>query len=113
MVIIIGNWDNYLIDKLYKKLYIRNMINTIPISEARSVLPKLVEDADTLSQKTLITVGGRVKAAIVNARELELLEETLEILNDPKAMKAIKNNKNDIKRGKLIDWEDLKNELNL
>lgn len=89
------------------------MINTVPISEARSILPKLIEDADTLSQKTLITVGGKVKAAIVNARDLELLEETLEILNDPKAMEAIKKGKKDIKRGNLIDWEELQDELNL
>ena len=84
------------------------MNNTIPISEARANLPKLVENADTLSRKTLITVGGKVKAAIVNAKELELLEETLEILSDPKAMEAIKRGKEDIKKGKLIDWEDLK-----
>jgi len=89
------------------------MNNTIPISEARANLPKLVENADTLSRKTLITVGGKVKAAIVNAKELELLEETLEILSDPKAMEAIKRGKEDIKKGKLIDWEDLKDELNL
>ena len=89
------------------------MNNTIPISEARAILPKLVENAAVLSQKTLITVGGKVKAAIVNARELELLEETLEILNDPKAMEAIKKGKEDIRKGKLVDWEDFKDELDL
>ena len=89
------------------------MNNTISISEARSILPKLVENAASLSQKTLITVGGKVKAAIVNARELELLEETLEILNDPKALEAIKKGKKDIRKDRLIDWEDLKDELNL
>lgn len=89
------------------------MNNSIPISEARTILPKLVENAATFSQKTLITVGGKVKAALVNAKDLELLEETLEILSDPKAMKAIKKGKEDIKYGKLIDWDDLKDELNL
>jgi len=77
------------------------------------MLPKLVENAATLSQKTLITVGGKIKAAIVNARELELMEETLEVLSDSEAMKAIKKGKKEIKKGKLIDWEDLKEELNL
>jgi antitoxin YefM len=94
-------------------MYNNNMKNIIPISEARSKLPKLVEDADVISQKTLITVGGKVKAALISARELELLEDTLEILSDPQAMKAIKKGKLEIKEGKLTDWEDLKRELNL
>lgn len=89
------------------------MVNVVPISEARSKLPKLIEDADALSQKTLITVKGRVKAAIVSARELELLEETLEILSDPEAMRDIKKAQEDIKKGRLHSWEEIKNELGL
>ena len=89
------------------------MKNILPVSEARSKLTSLVDLADTLSQKTLITVKGKVKAALVNARELELLEETLEILSDPKAMKAIEQGKKDVRKGELIDWEDIKEELGL
>lgn len=85
----------------------------IPISEARSKLPKLVDLADALSQKTLISVGGKVKAALVNAKDLELMEETLEILSDPKTMRAIRKGRKDVKKGQLIDWQDLKDALGL
>jgi prevent-host-death family protein len=86
---------------------------TLPISEARSKLTKLVDLADSLCQKTLITVKGKVKAAIVNADELEAMEETLEVLSDPKTMKAIRQGEKEIKEGKLIDWEDIKKEFKL
>jgi PHD/YefM family antitoxin component YafN of YafNO toxin-antitoxin module len=89
------------------------MNTTVPISEARSKLPKLVDLASTLSQKTYITVKGKVKAALVNAHELETMEATLEILNDPETMKSIREGLEDIKMGRLVDWEDVKKELDL
>lgn len=85
----------------------------LPISEARTKLPELVDQADSLFKKTYITVKGRVKAAIVSARHLDLLEETLEVLSDPKAMKAIKIGKKQVKENRLVDWDDLKQELGL
>lgn len=87
--------------------------HVLPISQVRSQLPNLVQDADTLVRKTYITVKGQIKAAIVNAKELELLESTLEVLNDPKTMDAIKKGKAEVKQGKLVDWENLKQELGL
>lgn len=89
------------------------MNNVISISEVRAKLPKLVSIANDLSKKTYITVRGKIKAAIISARELELMEETLEVLSDSKLMKAIKEGKEDVKRGRLVDWEDIKKELDL
>jgi antitoxin YefM len=89
------------------------MTNYLPISEARRNLPEIVDLADTIAQKTYITVKGSVKAAIVSARELEIMEETLNILSDPKTMRALKNGKKQVQDGKLVDWDDLKIELGL
>jgi prevent-host-death family protein len=89
------------------------MTKVIPISEARAKLPQLVDQASTLARTTYITVKGKVKAAIVDARELELMEETLEVLSNPETMKAIEQGKKDIKAGRLISLEDVKNELGL
>ena len=89
------------------------MNNVVPISEARTKLPSLVDLAATLSQKTLVSVGGKVKAAIVNARDFELMEETIKVLGDSKSMDAIKKGRVEVKKGQLIDWEDLKLELGL
>ena len=85
----------------------------MPISEARKRLPEIVDKADSLTQRTYITVKGRIKAALVNARELELIEETLEVMSDPKMAEAIRKGEEDIIKGRLISLEDVKKELGL
>lgn len=87
--------------------------NTLPISEARSKLPKLVDDAATLAHTTYITVKGRVKAAIIDVKELEAMEATLEVMSDPKLVEDIKEGLEDVKKGRLISYEQIKKELNL
>jgi PHD/YefM family antitoxin component YafN of YafNO toxin-antitoxin module len=89
------------------------MTYTLPISEARSNLPDIVKNAGDLFQKTYITVKGKIEAVVINPQELESLEATLEILKDPQTMKAIKKGQKEFKNNELIDWEDLKQELDL
>jgi len=89
------------------------MNNVISISEVRAKLPNLVSLAHNLSRKTYITVKGKVRAAIVSARELELMEASLEVLSNPILMESIKKGKEDLKKGRVIDWEDVKKELDL
>lgn len=88
-------------------------MNTLPISQVRSQLPKLVDDAATLTKTTYITVKGKVKAALVSAEELERMEDTIELLSDEEAMKAIREGEKDIKAGRLVSWEEVKQELGL
>lgn len=87
------------------------MNDTIPISQVRSELPSLVEKVSDLSHTVYITVKGKVKAALVSAAELELLNETLEVLSDPKAMKAINASQADIKAGRTIPWAKVKQKM--
>jgi len=89
------------------------MNNVIPISEARAHLPDLVSMAGDLSRKTYVTVKGRIKAVIVSARDLELMEATLDVLSDPELMEAIRRGKGDVKKGRVINLEDIKKELGL
>lgn len=88
-------------------------MNTIPLTQARATLPNLVSMATDVSHKTYISVNGKVGAVLMNARDLELLEATVEILSDEKAMKALKQGKSDVRKGKLISWEEIKKELGL
>ena len=89
------------------------MTNIVPISKVRSSLPELIENASTLWQRTLVTVGGKAKAVLISAHELELLENTIEVLSDSKTMKAIEQGKKDVKNGELVDWKELKEELGI
>lgn len=87
------------------------MNDTLPISQARSELPALVEKVSGLSHTVYITVKGKIKAALISAKELELLNETLEVLSDPDAVKAIEAGLKDIKQGKTVPWEKVKQEM--
>ena len=84
---------------------------TLPISQVRASLPTLVEESPF--KKTLISVKGKVKAAIVDAKFLAQLEATLEVLSDPNTRQTIKQAKKEIKANELLDWQDIKDELGL
>lgn len=89
------------------------MNDTLPISQVRNELPSLVDDVSNLSKTVYITVKGKVKAAIVSAEELNLLQETLEVLSDPTALQAIKEAEADVDSGHTISWENAKTQLKL
>jgi antitoxin YefM len=86
-------------------------MNIIPISLARSTLPEIIDQASTLAKRTYISVRGRAKAVIISTEELESLEATLEVLNDSETMKAIKQGQADIKKGRLVNWENIKTNI--
>lgn len=89
------------------------MDQTLPISQARNQFPTLVDQVADLSQKVYITVNGQVKAALVNAVDLATMEATIEVLSDPDTMQAIKAGEADLKASDLVDWTEIKQELNL
>lgn len=78
---------------------------TISATNARAKLYDLLDDVEKLSKRVTITSHGKTKAVLVNADELEGLEETLEILRDKRAMKSLEQSKKDIKAGRLYSFE--------
>ena len=89
------------------------MIKTLPITEARENLTTLVNKASKLLDEFVITVNGKPAAVLMSAQEYESWKETNEILANPGLMKAIKQGEDDIKKGRLYDWEDVKKELKI
>lgn len=81
------------------------MSSTISATDARAKLYDLLEDVDKLSKRVIITSHGKTKAVLVNADELESLEETLEVLRDKGAMASIAKSMKEIKAGKIIPFE--------
>lgn len=89
------------------------MTKTLPITEARKNLTTLVNRASKLLDEYVITVNGKPAAVLMSAAEYESWKETNEILSDPGLMKAIRQGEEDIKKGRVYDWEDVKKELKL
>lgn len=83
------------------------MSNTISATDARTKLYELLEEVEKLSKRVIITSHGKTKAVLVNADELESLEETLEVLRDKPAMASIAKSMKEIKEGRIIPFEDV------
>jgi len=94
-------------------LYIEHMTNLISISDVRARLPDLVDKVNKKLDRVTITVNGKPKAVLVSAAELESIEETLEILSNPKLMKELRKAEKEIDEGKGIPWEQIQKELGL
>ncbi len=89
------------------------MIKTLPITKAREELTTLVDKASKQLDEYVITVNGVPAAVLMSALEFESWKETTAILSDPDLLMAIKEGEDDVKKGRVYDWEDVKKELKL
>jgi antitoxin YefM len=80
-------------------------IQTLPVTEARAKLPQLVKAADERFDRTVITSNGKPTAVIMSYAEYEAWEETLEVLSDPEAMRAIRQADEELAAGKAVSFE--------
>lgn len=85
------------------------MSDTVSATHARTKLYDLLEEVEKLSKRVVITSHGKTKAVLVNADELESLEETLEVLRDKRTMASIAKSMKEIKAGKIVPFEKVIN----
>ena len=84
------------------------MIKTLPITKAREELASLVNNASKRLAEYVITVNGSPAAVLMSAAEYDSWKETLDILADSRLVKSIKQGEEDIKKGRVYKWEDVK-----
>jgi antitoxin YefM len=104
--------DCFGIDIKYGKAYII-LMTTVSATTARANLYNLIDEVAASGKRVGITKKGETKAVLISQEELESWEATLDIMSDPELMKGIKEGEEDIKAGRVRDWEDIKKELNL
>ena len=80
-------------------------IQTLPVTEARAKLPQLVKAANERFDRTVITSNGKPTAVIMSYEEYEAWEETLEVLSDPEAMRAIRLADEELAAGRAVSFE--------
>ena len=80
-------------------------VQTLPVTEARAKLPQLVKAADERFDRTVITSNGKPTAVIMSYEEYEAWEETLEVLSDPEAVRAIRLADEELAAGKAVSFE--------
>ncbi|MDP9245972.1 MAG: type II toxin-antitoxin system Phd/YefM family antitoxin [Chloroflexota bacterium] len=88
-------------------------MKTLPLTEARKDLSKIVDEVSNVHEHVTITRQGKPAAVVMSADEFESWQETMEIMADPKAMAAIRRAEKDIKAGRVRPWEEVRARLGL
>ena len=74
-----------------------------PVSEARAMLPKLLNDIHRTKRHYLLTRNGRTAAVLMSPEEYE----SLEVLADTDLVKSLIRAEEDVKRGRLVRHQDV------
>ncbi|NOU09066.1 MAG: type II toxin-antitoxin system Phd/YefM family antitoxin [Nitrospira sp.] len=83
------------------------MTKTMSLKQARSRFSSLIDKADRLSERFIVTKNGTPKAVVMGADEYESWVETLELLSNPKAVKALEQGLKEAKVGKVRSFKDV------
>ena len=79
----------------------------MPLADVKNRLSEVVERLEREHGRVIITKHGRPAAVVLSVEDLEGLEETLELLSDPRAMRRIRKAQAEILAG---DAEELTKE---
>lgn len=82
-------------------------MTTMPLSEAKAQLPRLLRETEELGERFVITRSGRPAAVLLSNEEYEGLLETLEILADPKLAASVRKGLADAGAGRLLGHQEL------
>ena len=82
-------------------------MKTLPLSEVKANLSKLVDQVEDRDERIVITRKGRPAAVLVSQDDLDSWQETLEIMSDPQFLADIRRGLRQIKRGQTVGYEEL------
>lgn len=81
---------------------------TLPLAEIKKRLSEIVDGVEQHHDRVVLTRNGRPAAVILSPEDLEALEETLDILSDPKAMREIRRAEREVVAGNTVSGAGLR-----
>lgn len=84
------------------------MSEMLPLAEIKAHLSEIVDRVEREHQRVVLTRNGRPAAVIMSPADLEALEDTLELLSAPGALKEIQAAREDVAQGRVVSAEDLR-----
>jgi prevent-host-death family protein len=82
-------------------------MTVLPFTDARNRLSELIEQVERTHERIEITRHGRPVAVIVSPDDLAALEETLDVLSSPEAMRQLAESRAAIAAGEVLDADQL------
>ena len=81
---------------------------TLPLAEIKKRLSEIIDGVEARHDRVVLTRNGRPAAVILSPDDLESLEETVAILSDPAAVRAIRKAEAELDRGKVVGADELR-----
>ena len=85
------------------------MTQSLPITQARKNLLRLVDEIDEKYTRVDLTKNGKIKATLVSADYLDSLEETIFTLKN--SMKDIRQAEEEVSQGKFVNLEEIQKRI--
>jgi prevent-host-death family protein len=82
-------------------------MTTVPLSEAKTHLARLLAEVEKLGEGVTITRSGRPAGVLLSVEEYEGLLETLDILADSKLMASIRRGLRDAEKGRVLAEDEV------
>lgn len=84
------------------------MTETLPLAHIKAHLSEIVDRVEHQHDRVVLTRNGRPAAVLMSPDDLEALEDTLDLLSDPRAVEEINQARREVASGALIDAETLR-----
>jgi antitoxin YefM len=82
-------------------------VTIMPFTEAHNRLSDVLDEVERTHDRIEITRHGHAVAVLISPNDLAVLEETIEVLSSPEAMRQLAESGSAIEIGGVLDGEDL------
>ena len=87
---------------------IQVMTETLPLAQVKSKFSEMVDRVEHTHDRIIVTRNGRPAAVLISPDDLASLEDTLELLSDPDAMRQLAEAKRAAADGDYITSDELR-----
>jgi antitoxin YefM len=84
------------------------MSETLPLAQVKSKFSEMVDRVELTHDRIVITRNGRPAAVMISPDELASLEDTIELLSDPDAMRELDDARRAAAEGDYITGDELR-----
>ena len=86
-------------------------MTTTSLADAKDRLSEIIKSAQETHERFVITKNGKPAVVLISVEDLESLEETLEILSDPKLVAAVRKGRADRAKGDFANEAEVRSDL--
>ncbi len=84
------------------------MSETLSLASVKSRFSEMVDRVEDTHDRVIVTRNGRPAAVLISPQELQSLEDTLELLSDPQAMRELHESRDAYAAGDFLTGDELR-----